>query len=133
MITAKRAMFVFAVTALIAGATNVALVSSQESAETSLMQAKSDYAHRLLDALVVEDFGAVRDEAFRLKAVAETADWKAIESEAFVRQSEAFIRATDEIMAAAREENGDAVALAYMDLTLKCVHCHRLLRRADKP
>ena len=97
------------------------------------MEAKSRYAHALLDALVAEDFEAIRRQAFRLKAVAETADWKAIESPAYVRSSEAFIHATEELMEAASDENGDAAALAYMDLTLKCVQCHRFLRNRERP
>jgi len=110
-------------------AATAALVTSQpDSVTDTLMKAKSGYAHRLLDAVVQEDFDVIQDQAFRLKAVAETAQWRASEVPAFVREADSFIRATDRLYQAAKEENGDAAALAYMDVTLTCIHCHRHLR-----
>lgn len=102
--------------------------SAQEEAAPELMKAKAGYAHRLLDAVVMEDFDAIREQAFRLKAVAETGDWNVIESPEYARESEAFVRATDRLVKAARERSGDAAALAYMDVTLRCVHCHRYIK-----
>lgn len=116
----------------IALATTAALVTSQTDATTkTLMKAKTAYAHRLLDAVVLEDFDVIQDQAFRLKAVAETADWYTAESSQFVRETESFIRAADRLFQAAQENNGDAAALAYMDLTLSCVHCHRYLKNSQ--
>lgn len=116
----------------IALATTAALVTSQTDGTTkTLMKAKTAYAHRLLDAVVLEDFDVIQDQAFRLKAVAETADWYTAESSQFVRETESFIRAADRLFQAAQENNGDAAALAYMDLTLSCVHCHRYLKNSQ--
>jgi len=113
-------------------ATTAALVTSQTTPTTrTLMKAKTGYAHRLLDAVVLEDFDVIQDQAFRLKAVAETADWYTAESAEFVRETESFIRAADRLFQAAKENNGDAAALAYMDVTLSCVHCHRHLRSSQ--
>jgi hypothetical protein len=126
-------MLLFAVmkTALVlAGALVLPLAPSpaQEDTVKTLMRAKTGYAHRLLDAIVQEDFEVVRDQAFRLKAVAGTADWKVIDTEEYVRESDAFIRATERLESAAKERNGDGAALAYLDVTLTCVHCHRYVR-----
>lgn len=118
-------------TVLAAGVHGASL--AQETPEDALMEAKSRYAHALLDALVREDFGAMRDQALRLKAVAGTADWKASESAAYVRLSDAFVAATNDLAGAARAGDGNAAALAYMDLTMKCVQCHRLLRSDERP
>jgi len=115
-------------TAAIAIVAIAALLTSQDNPTEQLMRVKRDYAHRLLDAVVQEDFAAVREQAFRLKTIAETSDWKAIDSPEYVRRSDAFLAATVRLVEAARERQGDAVALAYMDLTLKCVQCHRYLK-----
>jgi hypothetical protein len=121
-------LWVLALFATITGA-------SQQEAIRQLMKAKAGYAHRLLDAIVMEDFDAVREQSFRLKAVAETADWKVLDTPEYVRESDAFIRATERLVEAARNRSGDSAALAYMDVTLRCVHCHRYLREhaAGKP
>lgn len=110
------------------------LASAQEEAARQLMKAKTGYAHRLLDAVVMEDFDAMREQAFRLKAVAETSDWNVIRTPEYAKESEAFVRSTDRLLEAARERDGDGAALAYMDVTLQCVHCHRYVRehRATK-
>ncbi len=117
----------------IVGCTIAALASAlsstgQDDPVKTLMKAKTGYAHRLLDAVVLEDFDALADQAFRLKAVAETGDWNVLDTPEYVRESEAFIQATEKLAAAARERNGDAAALAYMDVTLKCVQCHRYIK-----
>ena len=124
----KKVLLVFAVVPIVAAAV---LVRPQiDPAAPTLMKAKTGYAHRLLDAVVVEDFDVIQDQAFRLKAVAETADWRAAESQEFVRETEAFIHAADRLYEAAKAKDGDGTALAYMDVTLSCVHCHRHLRHA---
>jgi hypothetical protein len=104
------------------------LSDSQEAVIRQLMRAKARYAHRLLDAVVMEDFDTIRDQAFRLKAVGETGDFQVLKTPEYARQSDAFIEATESLIDAAREKDGDRAALAYMDVTLKCVRCHHYIR-----
>lgn len=102
----------------------------QTAAQTpveSLMQAKAGYAHRLLDAVVLGELETVRDQAFRLKAIAETADWSVIDTPEYVRESEAFIRATERLQQSASSGNHEAVADAYVEITRSCVRCHRYM------
>jgi cytochrome c556 len=117
------------VAVLVAGATRSTWQSDPTKRE--LMKAKAGYAHRLLDAVVQNDFDAMQDQAFRLKAVTETADWSAVKTPWFVRESDAFVVATDRLYQAAKEKNGTAAALAYVDLTLRCVRCHQTLRQTQ--
>jgi hypothetical protein len=91
----------------------------------SLMKAKAGYAHRLLDAVVLGELDTVRDQAFRLKAVAETGDWNVMKTPEYVRESEAFVRAADRLQQSAASENVEAVALSYVEVTLSCVRCHQ--------
>jgi hypothetical protein len=102
-----------------------ALPTGSQTPVESLMKAKAGYAHRLLDAVVLGELETVRDQAFRLKAVAETADWNVMDTPEYIRESEAFLRATDRLLQAAGSKNHEAVALAYVEITLSCVHCHR--------
>jgi cytochrome c556 len=100
---------------------------SQSPVET-LMKAKAGYAHRLLDAVVMADLETARDQAFRLKAVAETADWNVLDTEEYAQATEAFIDATDNLLQAASSRKSEAAALAYVEVTLSCVHCHQYVR-----
>ncbi len=102
----------------------------QTAAQTpveSLMKAKAGYAHRLLDAVVLGELETVRDQAFRLKAIAETADWSVIDTPEYVRESDAFIRATERLQQSASSGNHDRVADAYVEITRSCVRCHRYM------
>jgi hypothetical protein len=110
-----------------------AFQSTKQDPVKALMKAKTGYAHRLLDAVVAQDFDAVREQAFRLKAVAETADWNVLATAEYARESEDFIDATEGLLDSAKARNGDAVALAYMDVTLSCIHCHRYIKANLKP
>jgi hypothetical protein len=101
--------------------------ASQSPVET-LMKAKAGYAHRLLDAVVMADLETARDQAFRLKAVAETADWNVLDTEEYAQATEAFVRATDNLLRAASSRKTEAAALAYVEVTLSCVHCHQYVR-----
>lgn len=104
------------------------LLFAQEDPVRTLMKAKTGYAHRLLDAVVQEEFDVIRDQAFRLKAIAETGDWNVLDTPEYGRESDAFIQATERLEKAAQDRNGEAAALAYMDVTLKCVHCHQYMK-----
>jgi hypothetical protein len=104
------------------------LWSAQEDPVKTLMKAKTGYAHRLLDAVVLQDYDTIRDQAFRLKAVAETGDWNVLDTPEYARESEAFIHAAESLETAAGKRDGEAAALAYMDVTLKCVQCHRYMK-----
>lgn len=108
------------------------LQTGREDPVEALMKAKAGYAHRLLDAVVLGELEAVRDQAFRLKAVAETSDWNVLDTPEYVRESEAFIRATERLLESAAGGRREAVALAYVDVTLSCVHCHGYVAGAKR-
>ena len=101
-----------------------AIQSGTQNPVESLMKAKAGYAHRLLDAVVLGELETVREQAFRLRAVAETADWNVMKTEEYARESEAFIRATDMLLQSVASKNREAVVLAYVEVTLSCVRCH---------
>ncbi len=107
--------------------------ATQEDPVKTLMKAKAGYTHRILDAVIAQDFDTVREEAFRLKAVAETADWNVLDTAEYARESEDFIHATEGLLESAKARNGDAMALAYVDVTLSCIHCHRYIKANVKP
>jgi hypothetical protein len=102
----------------------VAFPAARQSPVEALMKAKAGYAHRLLDAVVLGDLETVRDQAFRLKAVAETADWNVMDTPEYVRETESFLDAVNRLHTAAGE-GVESAALAYVQVTLSCVHCHR--------
>jgi hypothetical protein len=51
-----------------------------------------------------------------------------LETSDYAEQSAEFRRAADGLKKAGREKNLDAAALRFVDVTLKCVHCHKYVR-----
>jgi len=47
----------------------------------------------------------------------------------YLMHSREFRRAAERMRDAAKQKNLDAAALAYMQMTLKCVECHKHVRK----
>lgn len=99
------------------------------SDETSreIMWRKLDLSHDVLDALVLEDFEALHAYAEDLEALGTAGFLFILDTNEYRTRAEEFRAAARALGSAARGENAEAGALAYLDLTLRCVRCHRSL------
>jgi hypothetical protein len=93
-----------------------------------LMSLKLDYSQQILEAVVTEDFEALKELSFRLAALAGSGDWSVIRSEEYNQRTAEFLRAVETLRDAPKYRNIDAAAMAYVDMTLTCVHCHKYVR-----
>ena len=95
------------------------------------MRAKLDHSSEVLEGLSLADFEKIRRGGQLLALASQASSWQVLQSEEYARQSVAFRRACERLERAATEKNLDAAALAWMDVTMKCVQCHRYVR--DQP
>ena len=95
------------------------------------MRAKLGHADRVLEGLAVADFDLIERAAQELSLASLDSNWQVLQTEDYVRQSAEFRRACDTLKEAARKKNLDGAALAWVDVTLKCVQCHKYVRDAD--
>lgn len=115
--------------------TAVALVAAlamssggQEQTLERIMQRKLDYAHALLEGVILEDYDGLRESAAALRTLSEEAGWFVNETAEYAERSAAFRRAVAQIETAAKDRGSEGAALGYVDMTLQCVQCHRHLR-----
>lgn len=101
---------------------------SQEPDIEQIMQRKLDHAHAILEALIIEDFETLEDSAAALRALSEEAGWFVLQTPEYAQRSSGFRQAVMQIEASAKGRNLEGAALGYVDMTLKCVQCHELLR-----
>jgi hypothetical protein len=94
----------------------------------AFMRLKLAHAQDVLEGLATEDFGKISRGAQKLRALAVDASWNVYETEEYALYSREFIDAARQMGASAREKNIDAAALAYVQLTLTCVQCHKHVR-----
>ena len=94
----------------------------------AFMRAKLGHADHVLEGLAVADFEMIERAAQELSLASLDSNWQVLQTEDYVRQSAEFRRACDALKKAAQEKNLDGAALAWVDVTLKCVQCHKYVR-----
>jgi hypothetical protein len=103
-----------------------------------LMKKKLQHSQRVLEGIALNDFGLISRNAEDLMQVSKEAEWRVLKSPEYEVNSNEFRRSAVALIKAAKDKNIDGAALAYMDLTLSCVRCHKHLRevrqtRLDQP
>ena len=97
------------------------------------MRAKLAHSQNVLEGLAVEDFDLIDKGAQQLSLASEDASWQVLQTEDYARQSADFRRSCDSLRKAAKGRNLDGAALAWMEVTMKCVQCHKYVRDERSP
>jgi hypothetical protein len=95
---------------------------------TSLMQRKLVEAQKVLEAISLADFDKIITHADALNDISKQAEWRAYKTPTYEMFSGEFQRTAVALARSDKDKNIDAAALAYVDLTLTCVKCHKHVR-----
>lgn len=117
-----------AITLLVALAAVPAL--SQTVRLNQVMRVKLQRSQQVLEAVVTSNWLLLDRETRALATVTRDPAWSVLESPEYVRHSAAFLRATDDLIEAARLRDLEAASLGFVALSTSCVSCHRYLARA---
>jgi hypothetical protein len=124
----KRLILIPIATAIVI-AVLIPRAGSQESpAPKMFMREKLNHSQKLLEALVLEDFKGMAKESQALSLLSLAASWQVLQTPEYAQQSLEFRRAADAVHNAAEKNNLDGAALAYVEVTMKCVNCHKYVR-----
>ena len=96
------------------------------------MRPKLDHAQKVLEGLTLEDYQLISQSAKSLLQLSEAADWQVLPSPEYVRQSAEFQRVANELIRAGDQKNLDSATLAYVQLTMTCVNCHKHVRESGR-
>lgn len=91
------------------------------------MKKKLEYSQNILTALAREDFGAISKNARSMNALTQMEKWVRGSGE-YRAQLRIFQNANEQLVRMGDEEKLDGAALAYVQLTLSCVNCHKVVR-----
>lgn len=97
------------------------------------MKKKLDYSQNILAGITMEDFDKIADNARAMKGLGKFEAFVRSRNAAYTRQLQAFEDINDEIIRQADNDNVEGVALAFTQLTINCVTCHKVLRQHVKP
>jgi hypothetical protein len=121
---------------LVAGASvvffaiGIAAVSSRGDPKKvdDLMQRKLLHSQKLLEGIALGNFALITKQAEELIQISKTAEWRAVKSPQYELRSNEFRRTAETLIDKAKDKNLDGAVLAYMDMTMTCVKCHKHLR-----
>jgi hypothetical protein len=99
------------------------------------MQKKLEYSENILAGLAKEDFDQIAKNARSMGALNQMEKWVRGGTPQYRAQLGIFQNANQQIIRMAQEEKLDGAALAYVQLTLSCVNCHKVVRDSsgEKP
>jgi len=109
----------------------IAQTATQPDQVAPFMRIKLTHSQDVLEGLAVEDFDLIDRGAQQLSLTSEDASWQVLQTEDYARMSADFRRSCDRLREAARGKNLDGAALAWMEVTMKCVQCHKYIRDRD--
>lgn len=119
-----------AVGILIAGSV---VLTGQIGADTSTRQAmkfKLHYSQSILEGIATENFALIATNAVNLSRLSQSAEWAVRQTADYQRLTREFSQAADNLHERALKQNVDGATVAYFQLTVSCVNCHRYLRDA---
>jgi hypothetical protein len=104
-----------------------------EAAKASLwMKNKLSYSEGMLAGLASADFDAIGKNARSMKALGHMEKWVRGNTPAYRSQLQIFQNADERLIRMADQKNLDGAALAYVQLTLSCVNCHKVVRDSQR-
>ncbi len=96
----------------------------------AFMRLKLEHSHKVFEGLVVEDFKLIAHHSNEMDLLVLDENWMVLQTPEYRHHSADFQMVAKRLTEAAREENLDGAVLAYVDLTMSCVNCHKYTRGA---
>jgi cytochrome c556 len=118
--------------ALLAGAPAAEEPTVEPDKVAVFMRAKLSHAQNVLEGLAVEDFDLIDRGANDLALASQASSWQVLQTADYARHSDEFRRSCNALRAAAKARNLDGAALAWMEVTMKCIQCHKYVRDTER-
>lgn len=92
------------------------------------MRAKLGHAQHVIEGLALADYDLIARGAHDLALASQASSWQVLQTADYARHSQEFRRSCESLRAAAKDKNLDGAALAWMEVTMKCIQCHKYVR-----
>jgi hypothetical protein len=94
----------------------------------SIMKKKLVTSQKILEGIALEDFKKIQSSGEELMALSKETEWRVLRTPEYELQTGSFRRAAQDLVKSAEARNVDGAALAYVELTMTCVRCHKYVR-----
>ena len=102
--------------------------TDQSKPVDELMKEKLAHAQKAYEGLMRGEFDLIAKNARALCVLSQAASWQVYQTAEYREYSSEFQRLTRQLEQKASEKNLDETALAYTQLTINCVNCHKHAR-----
>lgn len=93
------------------------------------MRAKLEHSQRVLEGITTANHEMIAKHAQEISLLSQAEMWQVLQTPEYFERSAEFRRAADALTQAGKEKNLDGATLAYVDMTVKCVNCHKYVRK----
>jgi hypothetical protein len=94
------------------------------------MKKKLDFSKNVLEGIALGDFDKVVQNAQTLRSLSKIEAFVRRDTPGYRQQVVQFENSLDELIRNGKKENVEGATLAFHQLTVSCVNCHRQLREA---
>jgi hypothetical protein len=111
---------------------DVSAEAGQETTDETMsvwMKKKLDYSQALLAALAMGDFEAIKTNGNQMKLLNRVEGFVRRRNPTYKKQIRMFEESCQAIVDSAAEQDLSGATLAFNQLTVNCVQCHRTLRQ----
>jgi hypothetical protein len=102
--------------------------TQQADKVAELMKKKLIYSQKVLEGIALNDPDIIIKNAQELILISQKAEWLVLQTPEYKLHSNDFRRTAETMVTQAKAKNMDAAALAYVEMTLTCVKCHKHVR-----
>jgi hypothetical protein len=95
----------------------------------NVMRLKLGHAEKILEAVVTSDWISLETQSRELEQLTRDPRWSVLNAPEYARHSTRFVHAIQDLHRAAAQRDLEQTPKAYVELTLRCVDCHRFLAR----
>lgn len=103
-----------------------------QKSSAKFMARKLNHTRDIVAGLATENYDAISKNAQKLMTLSHEADWKVIQTTTYLDMSGEFRESAERLRDSALEKNIDGATLAYFEVTLNCVRCHKYVRKYPK-
>lgn len=126
----KKWITMMSVTALLVGGAMTVLSQEPAKDRNMFMQLKLKNAQAVLDGIAIGDFPRIEEGADNLVRLSKKTEFQMKGVPDYERYAAEFRRTAENLVQKSKDKNLDGAALAYVQLTLNCVQCHKHIREA---
>lgn len=102
---------------------------AQDENLSKFMREKLTHSQKVLEGLTTENYALIAKHGKELKVLSQAEMWQVLQTPEYLAHSADFRRTAEAMVDAAEKKNLDGASLAYVEMTLKCVNCHKYIKR----